>query len=98
MTVISRVRLRAGAEPGWDAAFRERLESATSQPGWVSVQLCIPAEALNERVVIGTWETRADWEAWHATDDFERTRQQMDEAEEGDRADSWHEVVLNECR
>jgi heme-degrading monooxygenase HmoA len=84
-----------GAEPSWDAAFRERVEAVRAQPGWVTVQLCIPADAPNERVVIGTWETRAAWEAWHASDVFERTRQQMDEAEEGERDDSWNEVILD---
>jgi heme-degrading monooxygenase HmoA len=35
---------------------------------------------MNERVVIGTWETRADWEAWHATEAFQETREAMDAA------------------
>jgi heme-degrading monooxygenase HmoA len=62
------------------------------------VQLCIPAEAPNERVVIDTWETRADWEAWHATEVFEKTRAQMEGAESEDRREWWHEVVLEQRR
>jgi heme-degrading monooxygenase HmoA len=98
MTIVSRVRLKVGSEPGWDAAFRERVEAAQQHEGWVAVQLCIPVEAANERVVIGTWQTRADWEAWHASEVFERTRDQMDAAEDGPREEWWHEVILDERR
>jgi heme-degrading monooxygenase HmoA len=98
MTIVSRLRLKIGAEPDWDAAFRERASAARQQPGWIAVQLCIPVDAPNERVVIGTWQTRADWEAWHANEVFERTRAQMDEAEDGPREEWWHEVVLEERR
>lgn len=96
MTIVTRVAIAAGQEPAWDAAFRERAASAQHQPGFVGVQLCIPAETLDERVVIGTWQTRADWEAWHATDVFQRTRQVMGAAETERLYEAWYEVVLEQ--
>ena len=96
MTVVTHVKLKEGQEPAWDAAFRERIDAAKAQPGFVAVQLCIPIDAMNERVVIGTWETRADWEAWHATGPFQETRQEMEQAGGKRSRDSWYEVVLAE--
>jgi heme-degrading monooxygenase HmoA len=98
MTIVSRITIEPGKEPGWDAAFRERLAAAKEQPGWVAVQLCIPADAVDKRVVIGTWETRADWEAWHATDAFQKTREPMEGLETEAREEWWHEVILEEHR
>jgi heme-degrading monooxygenase HmoA len=98
MTIVSHVTIEPGKEPAWDAAFRERLAAARRQPGWVAVQLCIPAQAINKRVVIGTWETRAAWEAWHATDAFRKTREQMEGGEAEAREEWWHEVILEEHR
>ena len=98
MTIVSHVKIKAGQEPAWDAAFRERATAAKEQSGFVALQLCIPVDAINERVVIGTWENRADWEAWHATDAFQSTRAQMEEADTKTRREWWHEVVLEERR
>ena len=98
MTIVTHLKIEPGKEPGWDDAFRRRVEAARNQRGWVGVQLCIPADAANERVVIGTWETRADWEAWHETGIFQETREQMEGAEIGSRREWWHEVVLDEHR
>jgi heme-degrading monooxygenase HmoA len=95
MTVVTHVKLKPGQEPEWDAAFRERVAAVKNQPGWVAAQLCVPAAVVNERVVIGTWETRADWEAWHATAPFESTRSVMEAAETGEHEEWWHEVVLD---
>ena len=61
MTIVTRVKLREGCEPRWDAAMRERLEAARNQTGWIAGQVAIPVDALDERVIIGTWQTRADW-------------------------------------
>ena len=98
MTVVTHVRIKEGQEPAWDAAFRERVVAAKEQQGFVAVQLGIPAERMNERVVIGTWETRADWEAWHDTGAFAQTREQMEDADTKTRDERWYEVVLEEHR
>ena len=98
MTIVTHVTIEPGKEPDWDTAFRERVSAVKKQPGWVSVQLSIPTREINKRVVIGTWETRAAWEAWHTTDAFQRTRQVMDGVETGAREEWWHEVTLDEHR
>ncbi len=96
MTIVSHLRIKAGQEPAWDAAMRQRVEAAKEQPGFVAVQVCIPVDALNERVIIGTWGTRADWEAWHGTDAFQQTRAQLEEPNSKTRREWWHEVVFSE--
>jgi heme-degrading monooxygenase HmoA len=98
MTIVTHVTIEPGKEPVWDATFKERVAAAKKQPGWVGVQLCIPAQALNKRVVIGTWETRADWSAWHATESFQNTRAKMEGVESGEREEWWHEVTVEEHR
>jgi heme-degrading monooxygenase HmoA len=98
MTIVTHVKVKEGHEPAWDAAMRERIEAAREQPGFVAVQLCIPTDAMNERVIIGTWESRADWEAWHGSAEFARTREQLEEPDAKRRSEWWHEVVLHEQR
>ncbi|SRR5581483_10120289 len=95
MTIVTYVTLRQGREPEWDAAMRERLGAARQQPGWVGGQLLIPAGGLNRRVIIGTWRSRADWEAWHEDPTFQETRRRMDGCEAEPRREEWHEVVLD---
>ena len=98
MTIVTHVRIEAGKEPAWDDAFRKRAAAAKKQAGWISVQLAIPADAVNERIVIGTWETRADWERWHTSEAFQSTREQMEGSEAEGRQEWWHEVILEEHR
>ena len=98
MTIVTHLCLESGREPEWDAAFRERIAAARTQPGWVAVQLCIPADALNERVVIGTWQTRADWEDWHGSEAFQETRRRLEQVDDDRRREWWHEVLLEERR
>jgi heme-degrading monooxygenase HmoA len=94
MTIVSHVRIKAGHEPVWDGVMRERIEAAKGQPGFVAAQICIPVDAMNERLIIGTWETRADWEAWHANESFQQTRAQLEQPDAKKRREWWHEVVL----
>ena len=93
MTVITRVTLTAGTEPEWDEAMRERLKAAHGQPGWIGGQLLIPLEALNHRVIVGTWQTRADWEAWHEDPACVDTRKRMEGLQEGPDQMEWFEVM-----
>ena len=95
MTIVTRVKLREGSEPRWDAAMRERLEAARNQTGWIAGQVAIPIDALDERVIIGTWQTRADWEAWHADPKFRETRKEMEGLETRPAEEWWHEVVTD---
>jgi heme-degrading monooxygenase HmoA len=93
MTIVSETTIEPGQEPEWDRAYRERLEDAPNQEGWISLQLLIPLDAPNRRVVVGTWRSRADWEAWHGTEVFRRTREQMDNIQQTAEPERWYEVV-----
>lgn len=93
MTIVTRVKLREGAEPTWDAAMRERLVAARDQPGWIGGQLLIPLDGPNTRVIIGTWQTRAHWEAWHNDQSFTSTRRRLEGLEAAGREEWWHEVI-----
>jgi heme-degrading monooxygenase HmoA len=95
MTIVTQVTLKPGSEPEWDAAVRERLAAARRQPGWIGGQLLMPLNGLNQRVIIGTWETRAAWEAWHQDEAFAETRKRMEGLEAKSSQHSWHEVVLD---
>lgn len=95
MTVITRAVLREGTEPEWDAAVRERLDTARDRRGWIGGQLLIPLDGLNERVIVGTWQTRADWETWHSDETFRETRERMEGLEERPSETAWHEVVVD---
>jgi hypothetical protein len=48
MTVITRIKLKQGAEPEWDAAMSQRLEAAKGRAGWVGGQLLMPLDVLSE--------------------------------------------------
>jgi heme-degrading monooxygenase HmoA len=95
MTILTHVTLKEGCEPEWDAAMRERLAAATDRVGWVSGQLLIPLEGLNQRMIIGTWQTRADWEAWHNDATFLETRRRLEGLEAGASRHAWHEVLVD---
>jgi heme-degrading monooxygenase HmoA len=100
MTIVTHVTLKEGSEkegsePEWDAAMRERLGAARDQPGWIGGQLPMPLDHLDRRVIVGTRETRAAWEAWHQDPTFAETRTRMDGLEAGKPEQWWHEVVLD---
>lgn len=93
MTVITQVKLKQGSEPEWDAAMSERLGAARSRRGWVGGQLLIPLDGMDRRTIVGTWESRADWEAWHEDPAFVETRTQLEGLQEGTPEMAWYEVV-----
>ena len=94
MTIVTHVNLKEGSEPEWDAAMRERLSAARNQRGWIGGQLLMPLDGLNKRVIVGTWQTRADWEAWHNDETFAETRKRLQGLEASTPEQWWHEVVL----
>ena len=93
MTIVTHVTLKEGAEPEWDAAMRERMQAARDQPGWLGGQLLIPLDGPDRRVIIGHWQTRAHWEAWHADHAFTATRRRLDGLEAEPAKEYWHEVI-----
>jgi heme-degrading monooxygenase HmoA len=95
MTIVTHVTLKQGSEPEWDAVMRERLDAARGQPGWIGGQLLIPLDRLDKRIIVGTWETRAAWEAWHQDPAFSETRKRLEGLETGTGEHWWHEVLLD---
>jgi heme-degrading monooxygenase HmoA len=95
MTIVTRMTLKEASEPEWDAAMRERLDAARHKPGWIGAQLLIPLDDLRKRVLIGTWKTRADWEAWHRDPAFAETRKRLEGLEAAPSEEWWHEVILD---
>jgi heme-degrading monooxygenase HmoA len=98
VTVVTRVRIKGGQEDAWDEAFRERAAAAREQEGFVFVQLCRPEGSPSERVVVGTWQTRANWESWHDHPTFVETRERLEEVDDERAGSQWYEVVVEERR
>jgi heme-degrading monooxygenase HmoA len=96
MTVVTHSRLRQGAASEWDAAMRERLATAHGRPGFVRSQLLIPLQEASGRVIIGTWQSRANWEAWHEDEVFAETRRRLDGLQEAPSETTWYEVIVDE--
>jgi heme-degrading monooxygenase HmoA len=95
MTIVTHVHLKEGVEREWDAAMRARLSAAKKRPGWVGGQLLRQSDKADRRVIVGTWRTRADWEAWHHDRQFAATRGRLDGLESGPAEHWWHEVVVD---
>jgi heme-degrading monooxygenase HmoA len=95
MTIVTHVHLKEGAGPEWDSAMRTRLSAAKKRRGWVGGQLLRPADKPDRRVIVGTWRTRGDWDAWHQDPKFAATRQRIDGLEDEPAEHWWHEVVLD---
>lgn len=93
MTVITRVTLKQGSEPEWDAVMHERLAAAKARRGWVGGQLLMPIGTFDQRMIVGTWETRADWEAWHEDEAFRATRERLERLQVEGSETTWHEVL-----
>jgi heme-degrading monooxygenase HmoA len=94
VTVITHHVLRDDtAAREWDAAMYERLGAARSQPGWIGGQLL---RAMNDRMlrtIVGTWESRDAWEAWHGEDAFQETRERLDGLQSTPSETAWYEVI-----
>ncbi len=95
MTVVTTTLLRPGGEEEWDAAMRERFDSARSRPGWVSGQLLIPEAQRSTRVIVGTWRSREDWESWHADPAFLERRATLEQLEAEPSRTEWFDVVAD---
>jgi heme-degrading monooxygenase HmoA len=95
ITVITTTKLKAGTEHEWDAAMRERFTSAHERQGWVSSQLLAPVGAPESRVLIGTWSTRDDWQAWHNTAAFLDQRGRLEALEAEPSTSQWYTVVAS---
>ena len=93
MTIVSHVELKPGTESEWDQAMHERLRGAEGRPGWVASQLLQPVDRPHDRVIVGTWESREHWAAWHREAAFRETRERLDRLEARPAQEWWHQVV-----
>jgi heme-degrading monooxygenase HmoA len=46
-------------------------------------------------VIVGTWRSRDDWEAWHRDPQYAETRRQLDPLVEGPEEHVWNEVIVD---
>lgn len=95
MTVITTTKLKKGAEQEWDAAISERFQSVHERPGWVSSQLLTPLGATETRVLVGTWDTKDAWEAWHNSPGFTDQRGRLEALEAEPSTSAWYAVVAD---
>ena len=93
VTIVSHVELKPGTEGEWDRAMHERLRAAESRPGWVAGQLLRPVDKPHARVIVGTWESRDAWEAWHGEGAFRETRERLDGLQSRPSETTWYEVI-----
>jgi heme-degrading monooxygenase HmoA len=69
------------------------VAAAAGRPGFVAVQVAAPVEEPHRRVIIGTWESREHWAAWHEDEDFRRTRAELEIVDERTTDSSWYDVI-----
>ena len=94
VTVMTHVSLRdESAAREWDSAMYERLSAAHGQAGWIGGQLLRPVNDAMLRTIVGTWETREHWEAWHNEEAFRETREQLEGLQARPAETSWYDVV-----
>lgn len=97
MTVITETSVQSGREQEWDAAFRERVDDARKQPGWLGTQLLVPVDDRQKRIVVGTWQDQESWKRWHTTSSFKETRDQLNQATTDDGNERWFEVAVEQA-
>ena len=93
LTVITTMKLMPGAAPDCDAMIHERFRSAHDRPGWISGQLLTPVDLPDVRVVVGTWRSREDWEAWHDDPAFLENRNALERLQAEPNQTAWYEIV-----
>ncbi len=93
MTIITRATLRAGSTEQWDSAMHTRVDAARGANGWISAQLLKGVDEPLERAIVGVWDSKDAWVAWHDDGAFTETREQLSGVEERPQESVWFEVV-----
>ena len=94
VTIVTEVQLKKGTGPKWDELMHERMVAAKEHPGWIGGQFLQPDHDPQRRMIVGTWRSRDDWQAWHTDARFQASRTRLDQLVHGPEGHSWHEVVL----
>lgn len=66
--IIERI-LAEGLESHYEEAAREALIRTMAQPGFLSGESLCDVARPNRRIVLGSWRSRQDWEAWYHSDE-----------------------------
>jgi heme-degrading monooxygenase HmoA len=98
VTIVTRAHLKDGSTDEWDEAMRERVSEAHTAPGWISGRLLASLDEPNGRTIVGTWERREDWEAWHDDEEFRETRTRLEGLQAQPDEVTWYEVMLDKHR
>ncbi len=61
--IIERI-LAEGLEAHYEEAARAALMTTMAQPGFISGESLQDLGQPNRRIVLGTWRSRREWEAW----------------------------------
>jgi heme-degrading monooxygenase HmoA len=93
MTVISTMEMQSGATAEWERLIQERFQSAHRREGWVSGQLLVSEDTPDIRVIVGTWRSKEDWQAWHEDPEFLESRGRLDALQPSGHAPVWYEVI-----
>lgn len=101
VSIVTNVRLREGSEHDWDAAMRKRMAAAARQPGWIGGQVLggdgdkPDAGGFARRIIVGTWQTRDDWQKWHEDPAFMTTRAALDQMTAEPEQHAWYHVLVD---
>lgn len=94
MTVITHHVLRDDASAQeWDSTMYDRLAAARDQAGWIGGQLLRAVNDRTLRTIVGIWESREHWEAWHDEDAFRETRERLEGLQSRPSETTWYEVI-----
>lgn len=98
LTVITNVKLAEGIEAEWDELMQRRLAGARSAQGWVSGKILKRLDEPGGRVILGVWESRDAWAAWHDTPEFRATRERLAGLGADAGREEWHEAIAEAHR
>lgn len=77
--------------------FRDTMEAAVDEPGFVRFELLAP-ERAETHVVVTYWETIEDFEAWTDSESFAAAHDVPDEMLAGSNQFEIHEVAFEQPR
>lgn len=87
-----------GMEKQLEKALSEARTSAMRSPGYLSGESLIDMNDTHHSLVISTWRTREEWEAWDHSDERRRVRAFIEPLLEGPEKVAVYEVTLHTDR
>jgi heme-degrading monooxygenase HmoA len=90
--VLGRVIVRSDSAAEWEAKWSARAEGARQFPGGGGAELLMPVDHPDERVIVGWWTTRENFDHWRASPDWEASEQQLQKLQGGAPEIHWYEL------